>query len=111
MAEFLEVLRRAKSMCMAFGTNCEGCELHERSNLCPLIVHDDDYVPMNWELKDMPEIERIVMDWAEKNPEPRYPTWTEWLCEYYRHGGDLRKPIPADIAKKLGIKPIEGVSE
>ena len=68
--------------------------------------------------------------WAAEHPAPRYPTWTEWqqkmfpdasekmepcsfasvdkcgcaglLCEECRE-----QPIPADIAEKLGIKPIE----
>ena len=67
--------------------------------------------------------------WAAEHPEQRYPTWNEWqhsmfpdangkiipcsfasvdkfgcdglLCEECRE-----QPIPADIAEKLGIKPI-----
>ena len=67
--------------------------------------------------------------WAAEHPAPRYPTWNEWqhsmfpdangkiipcsfasvakfgcdrfLCEECRE-----QPIPADIAEKLGIKPI-----
>lgn len=73
-----------------------------------------------------------LMDWAAEHPEPRYPTWNQWWednfqdasekfppCKgYFMNVGDRRKecripcekckdtPIPADIAEKLGIKPI-----
>ena len=66
--------------------------------------------------------------WAAAHPAPRYPTWREWQkntfsgatasvfpCSYASRA-DLgcygvcdtcrNKPIPADIAAKLGIKPI-----
>ena len=66
--------------------------------------------------------------WAAEHPVPRYPTWNEWQkrmfsdapeyvkpCSYVdRSRLDCsgvcsicrNKPIPADIAEKLGIKPI-----
>ena len=83
----------------------------------------------------MPDAERIVMDWAAENPEPRYPTWKEWQdtnfpnndalmrpCifeseEYFECKLEIdcekcmNKPIPADIAEKLGIKPIGGKTD
>ena len=66
--------------------------------------------------------------WAAEHPAPRYPTWREWQestfsgatasvfpCSYASRE-DLgccgvcdicrNEPIPADIAAKLGIKPI-----
>ena len=66
--------------------------------------------------------------WAAEHPVPRYPTWREWQkstfsgatasvfpCSYVSRA-ELgccgvcdtcrNKPIPADIAEKLGIKPI-----
>lgn len=71
--------------------------------------------------------------WAEEHPVPRYPTWREWYtttfpdvdkgrfyvcpghfgdgdrntCGNYHCGQCVDRPIPADIAEKLGIKPIE----
>lgn len=70
-----------------------------------------------------------IMQRAAEHPEPRYPTWMEWQkanfpdaqvalfpcnfarchknfsgcfeCDFYRESA-----IPADIAQKLGIKPI-----
>ena len=67
--------------------------------------------------------------WAKEHPEPRYPTWAEWQhsmfpdasvkmmpCSFTSNDKlgcrgliclECRKqPIPADIAEKLGIKPI-----
>jgi len=75
--------------------------------------------------KDYDGIEQIVMTWAAANPEPVYPTWAEWLIEMgvlerrrYKANTDdfgwrdvqattpiAYKPIPADIAEKLGVKP------
>ena len=70
--------------------------------------------------------EQTVMQWAEENPEPVYPTWVEWLLEQgvaskrrgFRFEEDgmyeycltayAFKPMPADIAQKLGIPPKEG---
>ena len=123
MAEFQEVMRQAKRMCKEFGNDCAGCGL--ASSHCPL-----GPIPENWDGVDFANVERIVMDWAEKNPEPRYPTWKEWQdtnfpnndalmrpCifeseEYFNCKQEIgcekcmNNPIPADIAEKLGIKPI-----
>ena len=70
--------------------------------------------------------------WAEEHPAPRYPTWREWYDAAFSDGSIFRRfcpsifgddyrdcgtvgacdkcqdrPIPADIAAKLGIRPIE----
>lgn len=67
--------------------------------------------------------------WAKEHPAPRYPTWSEWQERMFPGAGDdmypcsflsytecrckgsscnecRERPIPADIAAKLGIKPI-----
>ena len=67
--------------------------------------------------------------WAAEHPVPRYPTWNEWQhsmfpdasekmipcsfasmdkfgCAGFRCKECREQPIPADIADKLGIKPI-----
>lgn len=132
MAEFTEVMKQAKRMCKSYGVDCGPCKLHKKYGLCPLCAQSDDHVPMDWCLKSMPEIERIVMDWAAANPEPRYPSWIEaWKqlfpdgqrtpcpgccgrkyapewCGREECGKCKNRPIPADIAEKLGIKPIGG---
>ena len=68
--------------------------------------------------------------WAKEHSVPRYPTWNEWLdstfpnrsrdpspCEFddnrrfncvsIKCYKCMTEPIPADIAEKLGIRPIE----
>lgn len=68
--------------------------------------------------------------WAAEHPAPRYPTWTEWQQKMFPDASEVmvpcsfasvdkfgcdgflceecrEQPIPADIAEKLGIKPIE----
>ena len=68
--------------------------------------------------------------WAKEHPEPRYPTWNEWQNSMFPDAeGDMspcefgnrdrfncegktcdectQQQIPADIAAKLGIRPIE----
>ena len=75
------------------------------------------------EMMNIEEIEKAITDWAAENPEPVYPTWLEWLetmgLVFYKpitetesratiFAPEAIKPIPADIAQKLGIEPKEG---
>lgn len=84
----------------------------------------------NIDVIKLAEIERIIMDWAAANPEPRYPSWEEWQLTNFSGVSDMIKPccfmnrnklncgehttcyncrnqpIPANIAEKLHIKPI-----
>lgn len=123
MAEFTEVMRQVKRMCDAnVGEKCHECTLWRPETESCSLYGDDDGV-------DYADIECRVMAWAAEHPAPRYPTWREWqhsmfpdasekmepcsfasvdkfecaglLCEECRE-----QPIPADIAEKLGIKPI-----
>jgi hypothetical protein len=124
MAEFSEVMRQVERMCNEL--SCEDCPLDEILEECP--IGDTSF---NTGLASM---EKLVMDWAAENPEPRYPTWREaWEslfpdmaeinppCPRYFMDEDRaqeycgvrcaicrEKPIPADIAEKLGVKPKEG---
>ena len=134
MAEFSVVMRQARRMCATF-ENCGRCRLVSRRMECPI-----EGMPQKWptEPEILAEIEHIVMDWAEKNPEPRYPTWIEWWDENFSSKGRRmltpcsfvppaelgcsigmddcmnapykcwHTPIPADVAEKLGVKPIGG---
>lgn len=103
MAEFAEVMRQFDRMCKAHA-GCIDCPLHSLygvSDECSVgtFINKPDY------------IEREVMEWAAVNPEPVYPTWYRWLIMMGVVGSvedlfsDLQRPIPADIAKKLGIDP------
>lgn len=123
MAEFIEVMRQAKRMCETFSDgHCSECPIGNADVLeCGITVTSE---------MDCKDVERRVMQWAAEHPEPVYPTWAEWQdstfpyahkfirpCEF---GSRNRfscanktcyqctaEPIPADIAKKLGIKPKE----
>lgn len=135
MAEFCEVMRQAARMCASHNNDCAGCGLVKDCMECPL-----EGMPENWQVRacKLASIERIVMDWAAKNPEPRYPSWNRWfretfpdsiyatspcpntfcrVCDPTAYHGEVEcyeckgKPIPADIAEKLGIKPMGGKEE
>lgn len=127
MAEFQEVMKQAKRMCETH--TCGDCPLKTLEGYCRMCFPPDEI----GDQKELEAIERIVMEWAEKNPEPRYPSWNEWhganfqmaeraICAaHFMDAGDAgcydlknncdkcrERPIPADIADKLGIKPIGG---
>ena len=75
-----------------------------------------------WEaMKTDPEaVEKHVLEWAKDNPEPRYPTWGEWLCEVgvsrissyedgrpiYSRTRKFYEEMDAATAQALGISPI-----
>ena len=119
MAEhsFREVMHEVNRLCTANGNCDQNCPLENMGCCGNLGTHCSD--PLQAE-----RIENIVMAWAAEHSEPVYPTWEEWLGKQgvldYR--GDYnpvtkhidrflnskaKKPIPADIAEKLGLKPKE----
>lgn len=120
MAEFSEVMRQANRMCVRYSVDeCDAnrCELNQAG--C-LLQHS----PETWTSDEIQNIERVVMQWAAEHPEPRYPTWLKYLViigvlpeklpyspSYKDTLMAVLEPlkgteIPADIAEKLGIKPI-----
>ena len=104
MSEFTDVMEQAKRMCKAFSDgHCSECPIGNANVLeCGITVTSE---------MDCKEVERRVMQWAEKHPEPGYPTWREWQNSTFPDAGShqcIAEPIPADIAEKLGIKPKEG---
>ena len=123
MAEFAEVMKQAKRMCAAHGGMCisRNCPL-DNGEACRLATDQDGV--------DYSDVERIIMAWAAEHPAQRYPTWNEWQkstfpgadddmlpCSFASRDDlqcDTKEcyacrtcPIPADIAAKLGIRPIE----
>lgn len=123
MAEFQEVMKQAKRMCKASGDTCLSCPV-DGGGTCA-------FIKSPWSLTEekIAETEKIVIDWAAKHPEARYPSWSEtWRrlfpdarytpCPESEFGIKMEcnggckacrdKPIPADVAEKLGIKPIGG---
>lgn len=128
MAEFVEVIRQANRMCDAY--DCDHCPLTCESVLCALASDKDLTCSV------IKKFESKVMQWAKEHPEPQYPTWEEWQTNTFPgdlnrlgpcHFMDVSAwesiigkkcngiecsecrtyPIPADIAKKLGIRPKE----
>ncbi len=119
MAEFTEVCRQALRMNAELARARGG-----KPDYMVLYISKDGTVKLEGggDTGTAEGIERFIMDWAAKHPEPVYPNWVNVL---YRLGvlsdvtGDdgrihiselterAYRPIPADIAAKLGIKPIE----
>ena len=103
MAEFSEVIKQFKRLCMSINpVTCNrgecpmGCK---NIGQCRKLAFERPFY-----------FEKRVMDWAAENPEPQYPTWYEYLTDMYPVAWNMikDKPIPADIAQKLGIEPEEG---
>ena len=123
MADFVQTMKDWRRMCKMFTTDDEDCCAN-----CPMAsitksgcgaIFENDFA----DVADWAELERRVMDWAAEHPEPKYPTWGEWLMEqgilvpdttyaemkYWCAVNHLKlsSQIPADIAEKLGIQPKE----
>ena len=99
MAEYTEVIKQFKRMCKSI-TPIE-CTRGE----CPMGL--ENIGQCRKVAFECPEkFEEQVMAWAAKHPEPKYPSWEEYLCSIgFCSYNSLSKPIPADIAQKLGIEP------
>lgn len=105
MAEFQEVMRQIDRICSQY-KYCEdsGCIL---STVCGPLGN------FSSNAKRAMKTEELAMKWAAEHPEPVYPTWYTWLIMMGAVGSvedlfsDLQRPIPADIAEKLGIEPKE----
>lgn len=125
MAEYdmNDIVMQANRMCEQYNKCDDGCPLQkfDREVCCALC---DDEI-----LKAIVK----VVQWAKENPEPKYPSWHDWQRETFpsqtryicpmTFGVDCpagavtstqkctecrNQHIPADIAEKLGIKPIGG---
>ena len=77
MAEFQEVMLQAKRMCSVF-SKCNECPLLAMSThecrlreLVTILFRSDSSCP------EIANIENIILEWAKKNPAPRYPTFKE----------------------------------
>ena len=124
MTDFVQTMKDWRRMCMAMeklrpDDSCCGCRLEGYG--CPAIYEEDS------SHVDYADVEKNVTAWAAEHPEPRYPTFGEWLekqgivklvnSDRYEEDGrkvymlleSVENQIPADIAEKLGIEPKEGV--
>ena len=121
MSEFTEIMRQARRMCETFCDACSKCPIGNAKALeCGITVTSE---------MDCKEVERRVMQWAAEHPEPVYPSWEEGWKQLFPNGIDTpcpsvydakyghdclklsclnckRRSIPAEVAEKLGIKPI-----
>ncbi len=132
MAEFQVVVKQAQRMCEA-RDECTDCPLNELLHACG---GDKDLDCIATLCEGEAEFaERSIMKWAANNPEPRHLSWNEaWkqlfpdsgnrvspcpqyflgnsrvaeLCSKMECNECRDTPIPADIAEKLGIKPMGG---
>ena len=129
MAEFFDVMKQVGRMCAS--VSCNNCILPRWSD--EMCIWQD--APAKLADEVIAEIEAKTLQWAAEHPEVRYPTWREWHsmnfpdvegyitpCGFMprqrvealmgKGCGDLnchqcvKLPIPADIAKKLGVKPV-----
>lgn len=124
MAEFTEIVKQAHRMCETYGPHDNDC-----TTLCPLGRANN---PAGMKLcecigftdmESAKEIEKRVLKWAAENPElswkeawkQLFPDAKNTPCpgncfgiEHYECSGccsdRLEKPIPAEIAEKLGVK-------
>lgn len=105
MIDFAQIMMDWGRMCK--DRNCGACNL---AGICNTDPESRTY-------KEIVKIENVVTKWAAEHPGPVYPTWEDWLLDIgvIRKGMSwsdlnipLRKPIPADIAQRLGLQPKEG---
>lgn len=100
---FQEVVRQWDRLCESRHRIC-----YDTEGKCPLYYFSCNNCMST--INSIINAESIIMDWVEKHPEPIYPTWGEWLnsITHQMVDGDLLdSPIPAGMAQKLGVKPIE----
>lgn len=105
MTDCVQMLKDWKRMCNAMAEmgGCDDCAIVKNT-------HGARCGDVPGEMQAVESIAREVEKWAAEHPEPVYPTWYEYLSDYYRAAfGDMyvigRQPIPTDIAEKLGIEP------
>lgn len=102
MAEFAEVIKQAKRMCRAQnksdGCSCSACPMYRHIDgrhvfLCDSINTSNGCPEISSE-----EFEKIVMEWAQKNTEPKVLTWHEAWEQLFPDGQG--SPCPAAYGTK-----------
>jgi hypothetical protein len=119
MAEFKDVHRNMVRMCDAMRAEDNGCAPCPLDGICAkFITLSEDAIAT---------IERVVTQWAAEHPDPVYPSWEEGWKQLFPETKSIpclsafginecsgfnscikckKQPMPAEVAKKLGIKPI-----
>ena len=126
MAGFIETMEQWRRMCEMYSCDdddyyCVGCPIKELK----YDEHGCDAIFSEWAKKaDWDAVEEVIHVWAERNPEPVYPTFGEWMYDSFLKWCQENYPgrakdekawfdyiyethIPSDIAQKLGIEPKE----
>lgn len=104
MAEFIEVMNGVQKICKYLHDNlceydCYVCDACEEN--FPFVNEICRCSYRTLSLKTLKETETEVLQFQKDHPTPVYPTWLDWLRD------NASKPIPEEIAKKLGVEPIE----
>ena len=115
MTDFAQTMHNWKRMCEYFEKQYE----QDCCDYCPLTgcgaIWEMD--KENWE-----DFEKKINTWAAENPEPKYPTWREFIKEmgltnerkvagcngvttYDTLNEKADEPIYPEMAEKLGLKP------
>lgn len=131
MAEFQVVIKQFHRLCGEH-PDCIGCPMIDFDKRCKNVSFSCSTIAD----ERAEEFEPFIMKWANEHPEPKYPSRQQWwsarfpdgesngapcweyflpkseyqhrLCAGVRCDECRCTPIPADIAKKLGIAPLEG---
>ena len=106
MADFVQTMKDWRRMCKAYTTDNDSC-----CEGCPVVDFHEHGCGAIFEMEDSTDWKRYadtIKAWAAEHPVV-YPTWENWLTTLgVQSFNELSKPIPADIAQKLGIQPKEG---
>jgi hypothetical protein len=104
MADFVQTMKDWRRMCQFMdkeygNSSCDKCPLGGCSAVYEMCGKEN-----------FSNMEHGITEWAAEHPEPVYPSWYEYLTDMYHATWNMikDKPIPADIAQKLGIEPKEG---
>ena len=109
MSDFVQTMKDWRRMCQFMdkeygNSSCDKCPLGGCSAVYEMCGKEN-----------FANMERDISAWAAEHPEPVYPTWIDVMKMYgvtdetgYCYLDSAYKPIPADIAEKLGIEPKEG---
>jgi len=121
MTNFAQIMRDWQRMCKYYDEHYQ----EDCCHICP--IHNCDAIWAMDETTDWGKIEEIVNTWAAEHPEPKYPSWREYLkkigvviernIDYFENSCVVSKdnafilnenadqPIPVEIATALGLEP------
>ena len=123
MLDFVQTMKNWRRMCKHYSDESMKNGQLSCADMCPLGTNTACGVIEDALDSDIEDMAKAIAQWVEEHPEPVYPTWAEWLTDVGAIPkviswdeplveavyDALQKPIPADIAEKLGIEPKEGV--